>query len=395
MANFSFSSSRAPIYSEELLRRAEDDLIALSELEEFNASSYSELNTSVDSVILAVEAFTKVGNHAILKKNECGIVDFLYGSMAEVAKESEGSLLDAITIIINRVNDSHKDKKRFIQEAKDDLYRNLQHELGGTNVEVSEKLYPNLCAFLTEYPKELEKRKEAEEAKAIEQAKRGVPCVGHVCSDKSISVSKKMPAIQYFDETFTIDKPTDLLSPREFHELKMKTPTEKYGDKFLADAVKELEGMPCAKKLKDGNAPDARSIKERYGKQVSSDKYGAFNVASEGENSERKKSAKKGQPIDKPHSQSELEEFLKFIEKHGDRRSYEAIKELVDMPFEDEPENVDASKDTTPDAKKSEKKDVPILFVSVEDDFVTEVPEDSILEFLELMEMLDEEDDED
>lgn len=200
MANFSFNSSRAPIYSEELLRRAEDDLIALNELEAFNSSFYTELNASVDSVILAVEAFTKVGNHAIRKKNECGIVDFLYGSMAEVAKESEGSLLDAVTIIINRVNDSHKDKKRFIQEAKNDIYRNLQHELDGTGVVVSETLYPNLCAFLTEYPKELEKRKEAEEAKAIEQAKRGVPCVGHVCSDKSISVSKKMPAIQFFNE---------------------------------------------------------------------------------------------------------------------------------------------------------------------------------------------------
>lgn len=125
MANFSFSSSRAPIYSEELLRRAEDDIIALNELEEFNTSSYSELNASVDSVILAVEAFTKVGNHAIRKKNECGIVDFLYGSTAEIAKESEGSLLNAITIIINRVADSYKDKKRFIQEAKDNLYNNL------------------------------------------------------------------------------------------------------------------------------------------------------------------------------------------------------------------------------------------------------------------------------
>ena len=68
MANFSFSSSRAPIYSEELLRRAEDDLIALNELEAFNTSSYSELNASVDSVIFAVEAFTNVGNHAIRKK---------------------------------------------------------------------------------------------------------------------------------------------------------------------------------------------------------------------------------------------------------------------------------------------------------------------------------------
>lgn len=200
MANFSFNSSRAPIYSEELLRRAEDDLIALNELEEFNSSSYKELNSSIDRLLLEVEVFTKVGNHAIRKKNECGIVDFLYGSTAEIAKESEGSLLNAVTIIINRVADSYKDKKRFIQEAKDSLYNNLQHDLGGTNVEVSEKLYPNLCTFLTEYPKELEKRKEAEEAKAMEQAKMGVPCVGHVCSDKSISVSKKMPSIQYCGE---------------------------------------------------------------------------------------------------------------------------------------------------------------------------------------------------
>lgn len=260
MANFSFSSSRAPIYSEELLRRAEDDIIALNELEEFNTSSYSELNASVDSVILAVEAFTKVGNHAIRKKNECGIVDFLYGSTAEIAKESEGSLLNAITIIINRVADSYKDKKRFIQEAKDNLYNNLQHELGGTNVEVSEKLYPNLCAFLTEYPKELEKRKEAEEAKAIEQAKRGVPCVGHVCSDKSISVSKKMPAIQYCPEDFTIDKPMDILSPREFHELKTKTSTEKYSSKLLSDAAKALEGMPSYEKSKGVDAPKTSAL---------------------------------------------------------------------------------------------------------------------------------------
>lgn len=260
MANFSFNSSRVPIYSEELLRRAEDDLIALNELEEFNTSSYSELNASVDSVILAVEAFTKVGNHAIRKKNECGIVDFLYGSTAEIAKESEGSLLNAITIIINRVADSYKDKKRFIQDAKDDLYNNLQHELGGTNVEVSEKLYPNLCTFLTEYPKELEKRKEAEEAKAIEQAKRGVPCVGHVCSDKSISVSKKMPSIQFFNEDAPKSKPIDTISPSELHELKTKTSTEKYSSKLLSEATKALEGMPSYEKSKVADAPKTSAL---------------------------------------------------------------------------------------------------------------------------------------
>lgn len=265
MANFSFSSSRAPIYSEELLRRAEDDIIALNELEEFNTSSYSELNASVDSVILAVEAFTKVGNHAIRKKNECGIVDFLYGSTAEIAKESEGSLLNAITIIINRVADSYKDKKRFIQEAKDNLYNNLQHELGGTNVEVSEKLYPNLCAFLTEYPKELEKRKEVEEAKAIEQAKRGVPCVGHVCSDKSISVSKKMPAIQFFNEDAPKSKPLDRLFSTSEHE-EVEKWREKYGSKFLSDAAKALEGMPSYEKFKVADAP---KISDLEGKKKS------------------------------------------------------------------------------------------------------------------------------
>lgn len=259
MANFSFSSSRAPIYSEELLRRAEDDIIALNDLEEFNTSSYSELNASVDSVILAVEAFTKVGNHAIRKKNECGIVDFLYGSTAEIAKESEGSLLNAITIIINRVADSYKDKKRFIQEAKDDIYRNLQHELGGTNVEVSEKLYPNLCAFLTEYPKELEKRKEVEEANAIEQAKRGVPCVGHVCSDKSISVSKKMPAIQFFNEDAPKSKPLDRLFSTSEHE-EVEKWREKYGSKFLSDAAKALEGMPSYEKSKGVDAPKTSDL---------------------------------------------------------------------------------------------------------------------------------------
>lgn len=251
MANFSFSSSRAPIYSEELLRRAEDDLIALNELEEFNSSSNKELNSSIDRILLEVEVFTKVGNHAIRKRNECGIVDFLYGSTEEIAKESEGSLLNAITIIINRVADSYKDKKRFIQEAKDNLYNNLQHELGGTNVEVSEKLYPNLCTFLTEYPKELERRKEAEEAKAIEQAKRGVPCVGHVCSDKSISVSKKMPAIQFFNEDAPKSKPIDTISPSELHELKMKTSIEKYSGKLLSEATKALEGMPSYEKPKE------------------------------------------------------------------------------------------------------------------------------------------------
>lgn len=270
MANFSFSSSRAPIYSEELLRRAEDDLIALNELEEFNTSSYSELNASVDSVILAVEAFTKVGNHAIRKKNECGVFDFLYGSTAEIAKESEGSLLDAITIIINSVTDSYKDKKRFIQEAKNSLYRNLRNEFDGKGVEVSEKLYPNLCAFLTEYPKELEKRKEAEEAKAIEQAKRGVPCVGHVCSDKSISVSKKMPSIQYCDEDAPEakmtakkeapkSKPLDRLFFTSEHE-EVEKWREKYGDKFLSEATKALEGMPSYEKFKVADAPKTSAL---------------------------------------------------------------------------------------------------------------------------------------
>lgn len=265
MANFSFNSGRAPIYSEELLRRAEDDLIALNEMEEFNSSSYKELNSSIDRLLLEVEVFTKVGNHAIRKKNECGIVDFLYGSTAEIAKESEGSLLNAITIIINRVADSYKDKKRFIQEAKDNIYRNLQHELGGTNVEVSEKLYPNLCTFLTEYPKELEKRKEAEEAKAIKQAKKGVPCVGHVCSDKSISVSKKMPSIQCCAEDFTIDKPIDIPhSPSEFDEAKKWK--ERYGDKFISDATNALEGMPSYEKFKVADAP---KISDLEGKKKS------------------------------------------------------------------------------------------------------------------------------
>lgn len=270
MANFSFSSSRAPIYSEELLRRAEDDIIALNELEEFNTSSYSELNASVDSVILAVEAFTKVGNHAIRKKNECGVFDFLYGSTAEIAKESEGSLLDAITIIINSVTDSYKDKKRFIQEAKNSLYRNLRNEFDGKGVEVSEKLYPNLCAFLTEYPKELEKRKESEEAKAMEQAKRGVPCVGHVCSDKSISVSKKMPAIQYCGEDAPEakmtakkeapkSKPIDrLFSTSEPEEVEKWR--EKYGGKFLSEATKALEGMPSYEKSKGVDAPKTSAL---------------------------------------------------------------------------------------------------------------------------------------
>lgn len=359
MANFSFNSSRAPIYSEELLRRAEDDLIALNELEEFNTSSYSELNASVDSVILAVEAFTKVGNHAIRKKNECGIVDFLYGSTAEIAKESEGSLLNAVTIIINRVADSYKDKKRFVQEAKDSLYNNLQHELGGTNVEVSEKLYPNLCAFLTEYPKELEKRKEAEEAKAIEQAKRGVPCVGHVCSDKSISVSKKMPAIQFFSEDAPKSKPLDTISPSELHELKTKTSTAKYRDRGLSEAIKEQEDAPKTSALEGKKSP--------------------------------KKEAPKSKPTDKYCSPTEeLDEFLRFVEKHGDRRAYEAVKEIVDAPFEEKTKGGDASKTTAPDSKKSEKNNIPIVFISAEDGIVAEVSKDSILEFLDLMEMLGE-----
>ena len=258
MANFSFNSSRAPIYSEELLRRAEDDIIALNELEAFNSSSYTELNSSINSVTLAIEVFTKVGNNAIRKKNECGIVDYLYGSTAEVAKESEGSLLDAVNIAINRATDNYKEQKRFIQDAKDNLYNNLQHEFGGTNVEVSEKLYPNLCAFLTEYPKELEKRKEAEEAKAIEQAKKGVPCVGHVCSDKSISVSKKKPSIQYCAEDFTIDKPIDILSPREVDEVKKWK--ERYGGKFISEAAKALEGMPSYEKFKVGDTPKTSAL---------------------------------------------------------------------------------------------------------------------------------------
>ena len=259
MANFSFNSSRAPIYSEELLRRAEDDIIALNELEAFNSSSYTELNSSIDSVILAIDVFTKVGNNAIRKKNECGIVDYLYGSTAEVAKESEGSLLDAVNIAINRATDNYKEQKRFIQDAKDNLYNNLQHEFGGTNVEVSEKLYPNLCAFLTEYPKELEKRKEAEEAKAIEQANRGVPCVGHVCSDKSISVSKKMPAIQFFNEDAPKSKPIDKPhSPSENDEVKKWK--ERYGVKFISEATKALEGMPSYEKFKVGDTPKTSAL---------------------------------------------------------------------------------------------------------------------------------------
>ena len=363
MANFSFNSSRAHIYSEELLRRAEDDLIALNELEEFNSSSYKELNSSIDRLLLEVEVFTKVGNHAIRKKNECGIVDFLYGSTAEIAKESEGSLLNAVTIIINRVADSYKDKKRFVQEAKDSLYNNLQHELGGTNVEVSEKLYPNLCAFLTEYPKELEKRKEAEEAKAIEQAKRGVPCVGHVCSDKSISVSKKMPAIQFFNEDAPKSKPLDRLFSTSEHE-EVEKWREKYGSKFLSDAAKALEGMPSYEKVKVGDTPKTSALEW--------------------------KKPSKNNPIDKPCSQKDLDDFLRFIEKHGDRRAYEALKEIVDAPFEEKPKVGDAPKTTAPDSKKSEKKDIPIVFISAEDGIVAEVPEDSILEFLDLMEMLGE-----
>ena len=363
MANFSFNSSRAPIYSEELLRRAEDDLIALNELEEFNSSSYKEFNSSIDRLLLEVEVFTKVGNHAIRKKNECGIVDFLYGSTAEIAKESEGSLLNAVTIIINRVADSYKDKKRFVQEAKDSLYNNLQHELGGTNVEVSEKLYPNLCAFLTEYPKELEKRKEAEEAKAIEQAKRGVPCVDHVCSDKSISVSKKMPAIQFFNEDAPKSKPLERLFSTSEHE-EVEKWREKYGSKFLSDAAKALEGMPSYEKVKVGDTPKTSALE---GKKPS-----------------------KNNPIDKPCSQKDLDDFLRFIEKHGDRRAYEALKEIVDAPFEEKPKVGDAPKTTAPDSKKSEKKDIPIVFISAEDGIVAEVPEDSILEFLDLMEMLGE-----
>ena len=363
MANFSFNSSRAPIYSEELLRRAEDDIIALNELEEFNSSSYKELNSSIDNIILAVEGFTKVGNHAIRKKNECGVVDFLYGSTAEIAKESEGSVLDAVTIALNRVGDSYKDKKRFVQEVKSDLYRNLQHELDGTGVVVSETLYPNLCAFLTEYPKELEKRKEAEEAKAIEQAKRGVPCVGHVCSDKSISVSKKMPAIQFFNEDAPKSKPLDRLfsinEPKEVERWR-----EKYGDKFLSDAAKALEGMPSYEKVKVGDTPKTSAL--------------------EGEK------PSKNNPIDKPCPQKDLDDFLRFIEKHGDRREYEALKEIVDAPFEEKPKGGDAPKTTAPDSKKSEKKDIPIVFISAEDGIVAEVPEDSILEFLDLMEMLGE-----
>lgn len=265
MANFSFSSSREPIYSEGLLRRAEDDIIALNALEEFNTSSNSEINSSIDSIILAVEGFTKVGNLAIRKKDECGVFDFLYGSTAEIAKESEGSLLDAVTIIINSITDSYKDKKRFIQEAKNSLYRNLRNEFDGKGVEVSEKLYPNLCAFLTEYPKELEKRKEAEEAKAIEQAKRGVHCVGHVCSDKSISVSKKMPSIQYCDEDAPKSKPLDrLFSTSEPEEVEKWR--EKYGGKFLSDAAKALEGMPSYEKFKVADAP---KISDLEGKKKS------------------------------------------------------------------------------------------------------------------------------
>ena len=389
MANFSFNSSRAPIYSEELLRRAEDDLIALNELEAFNSSFYTELNASVDSVILAVEAFTKVGNHAIRKKNECGIVDFLYGSMAEVAKESEGSLLDAVTIIINRVNDSHKDKKRFIQEAKNDIYRNLQHELDGTGVVVSETLYPNLCAFLTEYPKELEKRKEAEEAKAIEQAKRGVPCVGHVCSDKSISVSKKMPAIQFFNEDAPEAKMTakkeapkskpidnDLYSPSEFNE--MKTFVEKYRDRGLYQAIAVLEGLPSPEIPKSGDTPKTSAL-------------------------EGKKSPK-SKPLDRLFSTSEHEEVEKWREKYGSKFLSDAAKALEGMPSYEKSKGVDAPKTSDLEGKKkSPKKEAPkanngseefhIVFLD-EDGVEYEVPEDDILELLAFMEMLDEEDDE-
>lgn len=102
------------------------------------------------------------------------------------------------------------------------------------------------------------------------------------------------------------------------------------------------------------------------------------------------KKPSKNNPIDKPCPQKDLDDFLRFIEKHGDRRAYEALKEIVDAPFEEKPKGGDAPKTTAPDSKKSEKKDIPIVFISAEDGIVAEVPEDSILEFLDLMEMLGE-----
>ena len=139
---------------------------------------------------------------------------------------------------------------------------------------------------------------------------------------------------------------------------------ERYGDKFISEATKALEGMPSYEKVKVGDTPKTSALE---GKKPS-----------------------KNNPIDKPCPQKDLDDFLRFIEKHGDRRAYEALKEIVDAPFEEKPKGGDAPKTTAPDSKKSEKKDIPIVFISAEDGIVAEVPEDSILEFLDLMEMLGE-----
>ena len=102
------------------------------------------------------------------------------------------------------------------------------------------------------------------------------------------------------------------------------------------------------------------------------------------------KKSSKNKPFDKPCSQKDLEDFLRFIEKHGDRRAYEALKEIVDTPLGEKPKGEYAHKTTAPDFRKSEKKDIPIVFISAEDGIVAEVPEDSILEFLDLVDMLGE-----
>lgn len=111
--------------------------------------------------------------------------------------------------------------------------------------------------------------------------------------------------------------------------------------------------------------------------------------------------APKSKPVDKHHSPSELDEVKKWKERYGDKFISEATKALEGMPSYEKFKVADAPKISDLEGKKkSPKKEAPkanngseefhIVFLD-ENGVEYEVPEDSVLELIALMSMLDEE----
>ena len=113
-----------------------------------------------------------------------------------------------------------------------------------------------------------------------------------------------------------------------------------------------------------------------------------------------KKEAPKSKPIDRLFSTSEPEEVEKWREKYGSKFLSDAAKALEGMPSYEKFKVADAPKISDLEGKKkSPKKEAPkanngseefhIVFLD-EDGVEYEVPEDSALELIALMCMLDE-----